>query len=404
MNKQGRMLGALAITLASAGSGTVQGQSVFDQISTAISEGSVKFNMRFRHESVEQDNALADAAASTVLTRLTLQSGTVNGFSAVFEVDNVSTFGSDHYDSFVLDEYRGRYSVIPDPVGTEVNQALIKYSFNERFNATLGTQRILHANQRFVGGVGWRQNEQTYDALSGQYRSETWDVDYSYVWNVNRIFNSSKTSAQLTDLDSDTHFLLATRKTSAGAFTGYSYALDFADAAALSSFTLGLGYAGTIGPVALNASVATQSDYGDNPVGYDASFVDLAGTVNTGPARVTLGYQLLGSDNGVKAFTTPLATLHAWQGWADLFLGTPATGIEDHYITVAGNAGKLSLSATWHDFSADVGGREYGSEWDLIANYPINDAISTQLKYATYDSDGFAVDTDKLWLMINVVF
>jgi len=30
--------------------------------------------------------------------------------------------------------------------------------------------------------------------------------------------------------------------------------------------------------------------------------------------------------------------------------------------------------------------------------------VSTQLKYATFDSDGYAVDTDKLWIMVNVVF
>ena len=173
MSKQGRLLSAFTsvfafiVSLAATGSSAVNGQSTLAEIDNAISAGSVTFNMRFRHETVEQNNALADAAASTVLTRLTLQSGTVEGFSALFEVDNVSTFGADHYDSFILDEYRGNHSIIPDPVGTEVNQALLKYDFNSRFNAKLGTQRILHAGQRFVGGVGWRQNEQTLVLDSG---------------------------------------------------------------------------------------------------------------------------------------------------------------------------------------------------------------------------------------------
>jgi hypothetical protein len=32
--------------------------------------------------------------------------------------------------------------------------------------ARLGRQRILPEDQRYVGGVGWRQNEQTYDGVS----------------------------------------------------------------------------------------------------------------------------------------------------------------------------------------------------------------------------------------------
>jgi hypothetical protein len=397
-----RSLAATAI-LASVIS-TAHGQSLVDQIGEAISGGSVNFNMRFRHESVAQDNALLDADASTVRTRLTLQSAPVSGFSGLFEVDNVSTIGSDHYDSFVMDEYRGNYSIIADPVGTEVNQAYLQYQANDTFRTRLGTQRILHAGQRFVGGVGWRQNEQTFDALTTSYFSEQVTVDYSYVWNVNRIFNSSRQSVQLTDFDSDTHFLLASHKTEAGTFSGYIYALDFSQAAALSSLTTGLSYTGDVGPATLSASFAVQSDYGNAPVDYSANYLNLELAVPIAPITATLGYEMLGSDDGVKAFTTPLATLHKWQGWTDLFLGTPANGIEDSYLTLAGNAGKLALSATFHNFSADEGGADYGSEWDLIATFPINDKISTQLKYASYDSNGYAVDTDKLWLMLNVVF
>ena len=41
------------------------------------------------------------------------------------------------------------------------------------------------------------------------------------------------------------------------------------------------------------------------------------------------GYELLGSDGVTVAFSTPLATLHAFEGWADKFLATPAAGITD---------------------------------------------------------------------------
>jgi hypothetical protein len=34
----------------------------------------------------------------------------------------------------------------------------------------------------------------------------------------------------------------------------------------------------------------------------------------------------------VKGFTTPLATLHKFQGWADKFLTTPVNGLADLYV------------------------------------------------------------------------
>lgn len=101
---------------------------------------------------------------------------------------------------------------------------------------------------------------------------------------------------------------------------------------------------------------------------------------------------------------TPLATLHKFQGFADLFLNTPATGIEDLYLTVTGMAAGFNLTATWHDFSADSGSADYGTELDLVAGYKFNDTVNAELKYGSFSSDGFAVDTDKLWLTLNVSF
>jgi hypothetical protein len=393
-----------ALALLGMGLPAAHGQSVVEQLGNAVSEGTVNFSMRFRHETVDQDNALADAAASTVLTRMTLQSAPVSGFSGVFEVDNVSTFASDSYDSFVLDEYRGTHSIIADPVGTEVNQAYLQYQASEGFKARLGMQRIVHAAQRFIGGVAWRQNEQTFDAFTASYADDAFSLDYSYVWNVNRIFNTSKPSAQLGDLDSDSHFLLASTKGEWGTLSGFVYALDFSAAGALSSMTAGLSYTGTLGPASILASFATQNDFANNPVDYSANYINLEAGLPVGPARVIAGVEILGSDSGIKSFTTPLATLHKWQGWTDLFLGTPASGIEDRYLTVSGNIGKVGVAATYHDFQAEFGSADYGGEWDLIANFAINEMVSTQLKYATYDSDGYAVDTDKFWFMVNVVF
>ena len=56
--------------------------------------------------------------------------------------------------------------VVADPTGTDVNQALILYRGIDSTLIRAGRQRINLDNQRFVGAVGWRQNDQTYDGIS----------------------------------------------------------------------------------------------------------------------------------------------------------------------------------------------------------------------------------------------
>ena len=154
----------------------------------------------------------------------------------------------------------------------------------------------------------------------------------------------------------------------------------------------------------LNAAYATQSDYADNPVGYSADYTMAQITFPIKPLSVSLGYEVLGSDNGVAAFKTPLATLHKFQGWADKFLGTPANGVEDVYLKLAGKLGKTKVAIFYHDFSADVGAADLGSEFDIVATYPMGKGLTAQLKYASYDADNHASDTDKLWFTLNAKF
>ncbi len=375
-------------------------QSTLDDIASMISGGSTRVALRYRFEDVEQDNALRPAAASTLRTRLTFQSSTVNQFHVALEADNILGIGADHYDSFALDQYRGRYAVIADPVGTEINVAALTHVIAEGSSLSLGRQRLNHANQRFLGSVGWRQNEQTFDALSYQRSSGDLSVNYSYLWNVNRVFKGAKPSAQITDYDSNSHALLVSQKTRWGSVSGFVYALDFDNARAASSLSTGITVTGTLAPLSLSATYARQSDYADNPLAYDADYLQLEASGKVGQLTLLAGFEVLGSDDGGAAFSTPLATLHRYQGFADLFLNTPANGIEDTYLTLSAPAGTLALSATLHDYSAERGSADYGREWNAVATYAVNSRLSVEAKYARYDSDGFAVDTDKLWLSL----
>jgi len=384
-------------------------QGLGDQLSAALNAGSVKLDLRYRLENVDDDAFDKDANASTLRSRITVQSGTVGAFSALVEVDNVSHIGNDNYNSTA--NGNTDRPVVADPKGTDINQAWLRYGQPEAYGA-YGRQRILHGNQRFVGGVGWRQNEQTYDGFRLLYQGDSGlTLDYAYVYNVNRIFGPDDRVSQPADLHGENHLARAEyRFAGKHSVSGFLYLLEVDEDAGYapgktvdnSTDTYGLGYAGEFGPVSLKATYATQSEAGDSRLDYDADYYMIEGGLNLAAINARAGYEMLGSDNTV-GFKTPYATLHKFQGWADKFLSTPGDGIEDIYVGATGNLGGLKLAAYYHDFSAEDGSGNFGTEWDLMGSWPLNKQFTTQLHYANFssDSDRYS-DAQKVWLTLQL--
>lgn len=367
-----------------------------NSISEAISESTVKINLRARYEGVDQDGIDKNASALTLKSRITVDTGSYSNFSLGLEVDKVDAL-IDNYNSKTNDNTN--YPVVADPQGTDVNQAFIKYA-NSGFIAVVGRQRILHNNQRFVGGVGWRQNEQTYDGVRAQYKADTFSVDYSYIQNINSITAANvKGDFQLVNANyniNKNHKLV-----------GFAYLLDYDIAVANSSSTVGALYNGKFGQFLVNASLASQSDNGDNPMSYSVMYINAEVGYKFDAVTVLGGYELLGSDDGKVAFNTPLATKHKFNGWADKFLGTPKEGLQDIYLTAKGKVSDVKWAVTYHDFSSDEGSIDFGNELDLVATYQINKNYGFLVKAANY-SEGDAgiapTDTTKLWLQMTTKF
>jgi Alginate export len=108
-------------------------------------------------------------------------------------------------------------------------------------------------------------------------------------------------------------------------------------------------------------------------------------------------------------FTTPLATLHRFQGWADKFLTTPADGIDDRYVNAGvtfkgvGPLETLSALASYHVYEAERTSREYGAELDaqIEAKWRRFTGI---VKYAGYEAEDLFTDTEKLWVQLEYVW
>ena len=386
---------------------TVAAESGGSQIVDMVRNGKASLDFRYRFELVDEDGFDDNAEASTLRTRLTLETAQLHGVSALVEMDDSRTVGPDDFNS--TENGKTEYPVVADPEGTDLNQFWLRYSSS--FDTTLGRQRVLHGNQRFVGGVAFRQNEQTFDALRAVLDQwDGWVIDLSYVDQVNRIFGPND-GANPAVLDGDNFFLRADYQLSEKhRLAGFVYLLDFdeqSDFAAgktvdNSSDTWGLEYRGDFEPVVVDLAWATQTDAGDSTLDYDADYYKIEAALAMDSIRLNAGYEVLGADNGV-GFATPLATGHKFQGWADKFLSTPGDGIEDFYIGIHGKAGPVKLGAIYHDFQAEDSSDDFGSEINLVAAWPVDKYFTLMAEYASFDSadDNRFSDTDKLWLTLR---
>ncbi len=393
---------ALSVALLGASASSV---AQADSITDALTSGKASVDMRLRYETNDQDNALEDASALTLRTRIGYTTGSVDGFSATIEMeDNRIVLGQGEYSVPPAGVNTGVYSVIADPEFTELDQGFIQFK-SGGFVAKAGRQVITFDGHRHVGHVGWRQDRQTFDAVSAQYSDgKDFTVKYAYVTQRNRIFGEAA------DLDSKDHMLNASYKTSVGTIVGYSYLLEVDNDTDNALDTYGVSFKGgtTLSDVKVSyaAEYATQSNE-SAAADFDTDYLMLEVGATFSGITAKLGQETLGSDDGAKGFATPLATLHKFNGWADLFLATPNEGLVDTYISLGGKALKGSWTVVYHDFEADVASAtvdDLGSEVDFLFATKFSKNYSAGLKYAAYSGDGGKPDTDKLWVWVGAKF
>ena len=360
----------------------------------------IDLGFRYRIETVSQDGITEDAEAATLRTRATIKTQWKKTIDSVIEFDDVTIVGMDNFNSGQgTSPSRGQFPTVADPEGTEVNQAFIRYS-GDRTKAAIGRQRILIGNQRFVGGVGWRQNEQTYDSLTVNSGVGEFKYSYAYVYNVNRIFGETVAAG---DHQHNTHLINADYKIGEGKLSGYYFSVDNEDAATLSNNTFGIRYQGKSGKLGYTFEYASQSETGDNPNDYKADYYLIDGNYGADNFTIGAGLEVLGGDSaGGQGFTTSLATLHKFQGWADVFLVTPTSGIEDLYFKGSFKVAGSTVKIFYHDFSTDEGGVDLGTELDLVVSKKFSKNWSGLVKYADFSSDNAAYPSrDKFWIMLS---
>lgn len=377
-------------------------------IANAVTSGKAHVGVRYRFENVDQDGFDEQAYASTVRLRLNYLTGNWRNWSAFGEFDYVGElFFTDFNSLGGSSPERNKYPVVADPKGPDLNQLYLDYAPSSDALVRLGRQRIVLDNHRFIGDVGWRQNIQTFDAAAFTFKGLTnTEIFYSYQTAVNRVFGNEVPAGRH---DSSNHLLHAKVTLSKDwTLVPYYYYIDNKDVASFSNATLGARVTGNVkvgeGKIDLVGEIAAQTDVANNPVSYDAEYYH-AGATWTLANGLALGLAIesLGGDQNKAgaAFRTPLATLHAFQGWADKFLSTPGAGIDDVFATVNYKAGKWNLTGVYHDFSAASGSADWGSEIDLSAGRSLSERYGILFKAALYNADKYATDTNKYWIMFT---
>ncbi|MEL6306317.1 MAG: alginate export family protein [Bacteroidota bacterium] len=368
-----------------------QEQDQEDDLAKAIGSGEFIFNGKLRFWNAN-DNAAKSSQAYTFGTNFGYLTKAYKGFQVYIEGESVVAITPDLY----FDGLNGLTdrTNVTDPETLELNQMHIAYngSFNDtELEVKVGRQAAIVEDERFIGRVSARQDDQTFDALYGRLQNDQKGLafEYAYMYQVNRLL------AEEVDWRSDSHvFMLRYFKNKKIRFGFFCHLLDFQDDAPnVSNQTYGI----TIdrGPlpedkIALNyrTAFAYQSDFGDNSTDYEAFLLNLeAGVSFPSLASFNIGYELASSDNGVASYQFPLSTGQRLHRISDVFIDPPADGLQNPYFTAEANHLFWGIGGWlgYHAYFSDEEGDFLGQEIDVVLyKQLIPDLLRAEITYGSF--------------------
>ena len=418
---------------------TIQAASAdeLEALGAAMQGGKTNFATQYRYESVDTpSNGVGQAKASTLGTRLGYETGAYHDLSGTVQVQGV--WGNKQYaDGQVGSMQTAGLNKVNDPAGVGLAQAHLTYKGIADTTLKQGRQLIRYDDDRWVGNVDWRQNWQTFDASSITNKSiADTTIQAAYVTNVNRpsgdgatvngsgisngnthmkstLLNVNNKSLSFADVVAYSYRLDYTSQFNANASNGLSETFGSTNTTGLKLAKAGIDVAGyKFGWV---AEMAQQKNFAKNSSSYNARYTNINANVGGSLGNIKLGQEVLGADNGASV-QTPLATLFAFNGWADKFLVTPTTGLKDSYIKARSDAMGIVYGADYHQFKADTSGVGLGRELDLIAEKQLDKNFMVGARAARYKADASTAtnsgtaaaggvsggvtltDTNKMWL------
>ena len=354
--------------------------------------GNAYADVKVRYESNDTDDGIKDAATALITdAAIGFETKDYEGFKALVEYEIVQP---------IIDEYTPEdteYDTVMDPETREWNRAQISYK-KDGFGAVVGRQRIILDDARFVGNVGWRANEVTYDAATATYKKDGVDIFLGFVDQRNFLNGTAQDQ-------SDILFNVG-YKVGSGKVSAFAYLLENDDTEAKLD-TYGVKYSGSTMAddikVIYSGTLATQST--DD---FSAMYYALEGGALVSGVTLALGNETMGSDDGDFAFYHPYGTNHKFNGWADKFLNTNANtgglGLSDTYVKAVTKVSGVKLVGFYHTFNSVEDDVDFGNELDLLAVKKLDDTFTVGAKAAFYSAGDTGVDTTKMWAWVQAKF
>ncbi len=380
-------------------------------------------NSRLRYEYADFGApGVGEANLLSLRNRFGLKTDSIAGFQFLVEGDHTWVLTkTNNYRAFPGAPPANK-AIIADPDSIDLNRLQLTYTA-DTIDTTIivGRQYIKFDDQRFFGSVGWRQNDQTFDAVILNNQSvEDLAITYGYFNQVNRIFGNNAPRVPLERWNGDNHIIRAeyTGLTN-NTLRGFAYLLDFDNAALFSTDTYGLELQGKVdmggvssgkGQVGSSNSLnylltaAMQEDAGNNALNYQEYY--LRGQVGMDHDNCSwgVGLERFTSDGAGGRFLMPLGTNHKFNGYADAFLVTPAGGLMDYYTWIGTQALGFKHTVTLHHFASDRGNISLGWEVDYVAARKLNENTSVLLKLAFLDGNGPQQDITRASVQLDYSF
>jgi len=384
-----------------------------------LEQGNPLIDIRARYEGVDDKSKAFYADAYTTRARLGYETPAYVGFRLLAEMDAILDLNAQFNSTR---NGKSIYPTVADPEMAALNRLQLSYVSDYDTNLIVGRQRILLGDQRFVGNAGWRQHEQTFDAVSVTNTSlPGLTTSYAYLDRVNRVYGPSApvpAAGPTGAFHCDCHiFDLTYSGISDLKIEGFGLLLNIAQdngpkltkltTSKLSTETFGArGEYKTSFVFGITGDVigtyAHQSNYRDNPVSADLNYWRGEGSLGFAGVTATVGYEGM-EGNGKLGFSTPLATTHLYDGWADMFLNTPANGLGNFYVKGSYSAAPLAETLHIVSVTATVVHRDFatnltndspdhglGTEWDEALEFGITKSASVLLQFSDYNGAGLA--------------
>lgn len=358
-----------------------------------------ELDLRYRLERVAQEGFERDATASTLRARLEIGTPSWRGVDGLMGFHLNRVMGERRFNDTTGN---GDYPVVADPADTGLAQSWIRYRADEMpFEAIAGRQRLVLDDARFLGNVGFRQLEQTYDAIRTRFEPrEDWAVDLIHIDRAHRIFGPNHPDSEMANTALNARVASVAREMEDHRVSAYVHRFGNEEQRAASFANEGIRLEGPVGPLEYLAEFAQQSGHRGGGPAESQDYVHFRFSGEIDDWSWHAGHERLGGD-GEDAFQTPFATLHAFNGWSDRFLNTPAAGLQDTYAGVQPPLpGNWNLTARVHDFRADAESQTFGQELNLVLARPLTAGWQMEVKAAHYQARDLGEDTTKLWLTL----